>query len=178
METKNKNSITWKESKKRRDEEDAKKNFRNWINNKFPNGYANYNVYHLLLHPWKVFEYWSDQIKYAWQRVFNGFDERAIWSIDYYIADLIVKLLTQFKNHHHGVPSDMFEGMPYEDEQYYTHSEENWKIADEKWCNILQEIIDGFEEYLNSDIHYDCYKSKKFKKSFDLFKKHFVKFWD
>jgi hypothetical protein len=157
---------------------DSKNDFRDWLNNKFPKGYVGYNIYYLLFHPWKIFEYWSDQIKYAWQRVTNGFDERAIWSIDYYIANLIVKLLTQFKERHHGVPSDMFEGMPYEDEQFYTHSEENWKIADEKWCNILQEIIDGFEEYLSNDINYDCYKSKKFKKSFDLFKKHFVKFWD
>lgn len=178
MGTKNKNSITYEELKKRMDEEDSKKNFRNWINNKFPNGYAGYNIYHLLLHPTIVFSHWKNEIKWAWERITKGYDERALWSIDYYIADLIVKLLIEFKNHHHGVPSDMFDGMPYEDEQHYTHSKENWKIADEKWCNILQEIIDGFEEYVNNDINYDYYKSKRFKKSFDLFKKHFVKLWD
>ncbi len=179
MKTKNiEEMTTWEELKKQFAEEDAKKNFKNWINNKFPNGYAGYNIYYLMLHPWKILEYWKNQVKYALQRVFRGWDDRAVWSIDYYIADLIVKLLTQLKNHHYGIPIDMFDGLSYEDENKCAYSEKDQKIADERWCNILQEIIDGFDEYVYNDVNYDCYKSEKFEKSFELFKKHFIKFWD
>jgi hypothetical protein len=42
--------------------EDSKKNFRNWFNKHFK-GYASYNAYYILLHPWEILLEWKRQIK-------------------------------------------------------------------------------------------------------------------
>jgi predicted secreted protein len=179
METKNKPKlITWEELKKQIEEEDSKKNFRNWINNKFPNGYADYNVYYVLFHPWVVIEYWIRHIKYAWQRVFNKYDERVTWSIDWYLTEMLPKWIRELKQNNHGVPMSMFDGM--EHDENYNYSEEDGEIATKKWDNILDNIIEGFEAGRKiQEFDEDNEEMiKKFNDGFDLFKKYFFNLWD
>ena len=52
-----------KEFLKELDEIEKEKTFRNWINKVFPNGYASYNSYYILTHPWEILREWNRQIK-------------------------------------------------------------------------------------------------------------------
>lgn len=154
---------------------------RDWLDNRFPNGIADYRAYYTLTHPWEILRYWKQQIEYAWQRVFRGWDDRAIWAIDMYLAKTIVQMTRELKKMSvKGLPLDVFEGLPYEDERTYSYSEENEKIATERWNKILEDIAEGFEIYLETDGDMQYYddeenvkKTEKFEKAFDLFRTNF-----
>lgn len=80
------------------------------------------------------------QLKWAWQRVFRGWDDRVLWSIDYWLVEHMRIWLRKMQKHKVGVPSWCFE-----DPIGSSHSEEDWRIAKEKWDEILQQMIDGFD---------------------------------
>jgi hypothetical protein len=151
-----------------------------WINNKFPNGLYDYSVTYILTHPWEILHQWKYEIKYAYQRVFRGWDDRAMWGVDMYIAKMIPGMMRQLKEWKQGLPNNVFEGLPYEDENNYSYSEESMIIASERWDKILDEIAEGFEiYYLNSGdmIYYkdeeNLKKTEKYKKAFDLLRENF-----
>jgi hypothetical protein len=163
--------------------EDNKKNFRNWFNKKFPKGYADYAAYYVLMHPWEILRYWKRQTKYAWQRVFRGWDDRVIWSIDYHMGVVIPQWLRTLKVEQHGVPMSMFEGLEEEtlENGAIGYNDENMKIAEERWNKILDEIADGFEAYnkideLSIDEREGAFE--RFNEVFDLFKKYYRDLWD
>ena len=141
------------------------------------------NASYSITHPWKYFEELFRQLKYAWQRVFRFWDDRVIWSIDWYLAKYIPIWMQELKIKKHGVPSEMFEGLPVIDDNY-NYSEESWKIAQDRYDNILDNITDGFESYLLLEEYYgddDEYRKTlrdSFNNGFDLFKKWFGTFWD
>ena len=64
-------------------------------------------------------------VKWAWQRLTRGWDDRIIWSIDYYLARMLPIWLSCLKEVQHGYP-DQFEDS-------------------RKWNEILDVIIGGFE---------------------------------
>lgn len=118
-------------------------------------------------------------IKWGFQRMFRGWDDTMIWSVDYYLATLIPKLVRRLKEVKHGTPIEMFsknskinEGGDVPDEEY--------EKAREKWNKILEEIAEGFEEYKNNQDTTDNsnIELKKFDKAFMLLKKHFGNLWD
>ena len=157
--------------------EDEKKNFRNWINNKFPNGFADYNSYYIITHPWKILDEWMSQLKWAWQRVFRGWDDRAVWSIDYYLSNLIPQLVKKLKEDGVGIPAKMFEGFPHDENGNYGGGVSD--MAMQKWHDILDCIIVGFEIYKNTDYMQDgAEESKAFNRSFDLLREYFSNLWD
>lgn len=158
------------------EEEDKKKNLRNWLNKRFPSGYAGYNIYHILTHPWLVIEEWMLQIKWAWQRAFRGWDDQAIWSIDGYLSKLIPELVGRLRVIKHGIPIDCFDGLDHDEN--YCYSEESEKIASERWNKILDEIVEGFVLYLKDDFYKNEEYQEKFNKSFDMLKKYFGNLWD
>ena len=69
--------ISWDDFTKKMEEEDSKKNFRNWFNKHFK-PYASYNAYYILTHPQQILKEWQCQIKWGWQRLFRGWDDRVI----------------------------------------------------------------------------------------------------
>ncbi len=169
--------------------EDEKKNFRNWLGNKIPNGIAEYHPYHALTHPWLILDYWMRQIKYAWQRVFRGWDDTAVWSIDSYLAKLIPQLVTKLRDDNIGIPTAMFEGLEsipdikvHDETGNFT--DEASDIAHKKWVEVQTKIIEGFEAYLKLDFYPHTDNSeeeelkRKFEEGFDLFRKHFSSLWD
>jgi hypothetical protein len=144
-----------------------------WLNNKFPKGYAGYSAWFILTHPWEILRYWKRETKYAYQRAFRGWDDTAIWGIDIYLSVIIPKMVRELKKlDGRGLPQAVFDGLPYENENTYSYSEENEKIASERWNNILEEIAQGFEAY---DEVYDLNDEaiEKFERAFDLFRLHF-----
>jgi len=164
--------------------EGEKKNFRNWINEKFPQSYAGgYNFYYVMTHPWELLSYWKRQIRWAWQRVFRGWDDRATWAVDYYFANILPQIIRKLKEEKHGIPVQMFDSDPYPVEnEYLGYNDEDMVIAEEKWNKILDEIADGFENYKTIDEVPLAEREKAYQDFFDgafeLFKKYFVNLWD
>ena len=167
------------------DRELEKKNFRNWLNKKLPNGFLGVNMatFYIFTHPWVVLFEWKRQIEWGWQRISRGYDDRVIWSIDYHLAVVIPQWLRTLKIKQHGIPMSMFEGL--EEERFENgvigYSDENMKIASDKWGKILDEIADGFEEYNKiDDLPYNEREKafEKFNNVFDLFKKYYADLWD
>ena len=158
---------------------DAKKNLRNWLNNKFPKGYAGYNVYYLLLHPWEIIEEWIRQVKWAWQRVFRGWDDQATFSSDYYFSKQIYEIISDVKKHKDCVPMEVLRKYPTHGENY-EYSDEDFASAIKDWNEILDTIIIGFKDYyddLTSGYSLSPDKGESFNKAFDLFREYFGNLW-
>jgi hypothetical protein len=163
--------------------EDNKKNFRNWFNKKFPKGIfgVDFAAYYVLTHPWVILFEWKHQIKWGWQRISRGYDDRAVWNLNYHLAKIIPQILKKLKEDKVGIPGFCFEGLPYEDENTYSHSEESMKIAEERWDAVLDEIITGFEVYGTLwELPYEQEREeyKKVERALDLLKEHFESLWD
>lgn len=179
--------ITIEELFEKWDEEAKKKNLRNLLDKVFPHGIADYRAYYALTHPWKIVDYCVRQVKYAWQRVFRGWDDTAVWSIDSYLAKQIPELIRKLKKDQHGYPACI---LPEDYEPGATRPEEEEeaieKEAIEKWNNILDSIAEGFEAY----VKYDGFKwndgntkeyeedKKKFETAFQFLIKYFSSLWD
>lgn len=164
------------------DEWDNQKNWlEKFIDNKFPDGFADYRASYSFSHPWKVLEYIWIHIEYTWERVFKGYDRRVIWSIDFYLAKMIPLWIRELKETKYGVPWDMFDNNNLKES--YNPNNDEMKIAQEKFNNILEEIAIGFEsyeEFYNTIPSSENYKKLelKFNNGFELFKKHFSSLWD
>jgi hypothetical protein len=167
------------------DELDAlmKKN-KNFMDDLFPRGICNYNPTYALLHPWKISEYYWQELIYAWERVTKGYDRRVIWSIDWYLSEMIPKWVMELKKTSYGIPSEMFEDSDWDNDkcEYIPGAEDR---AVKKWHDILDQIALGFEchNLINKEslwIQSVGYSelNAEFEKGFDLFKKHFGSFWD
>jgi hypothetical protein len=165
------------EIEKEEKEKNLKILLRNWLDDKFPNGIAEYRAYYTLTHPWIIIGYWKRQIKYAWQRAFRGWDDTALWGIDSYLAKIILQLVRKLKEDNIGIPVSMFEGLPCDEN--YPFSEESVKIAKQRWIEVQDKIIEGFESYLKLDFYPETISPKeeeykrKFEEGFDLFREHF-----
>lgn len=145
-------------------------------------GAFGYNWRYLILHPWKIFEHIFYEIKYAWQRVFRGWDDRMIWGVDSTLAELIPKLLKQLKEVKHGVPISMFDEDDW-DEENYCYKDGSTEKAEKKWDAVLDEIVEGFVYY--NEQKYEAFSEEEMEElktkldcSMDLLKEHFMSLWD
>ena len=108
--------------------------------------------------------------KHWYQRARYGYSYRDCWSIDWYLADIIPKMINQLKENLHGVPGEFIP--------------EDGEVTDkevDKWESILDKIANTFK------LEYEILESyrimtKKEKKSHDegwkLFRKYFGHLWD
>ena len=167
---------------------------RNWLDKRFPSGIAGgCRVYYAS--PWKILRYYKDEIRYAYQRVFRGFDDKASWHIGYYLAKTLPKIIRQLKEEGHGVPMSMYDiknGFSFPEKQLGSIDEngdyietEGDKAASEKWNKILDEIADGFDSYIKYDEKFllpEKYAEdedyQKFQRALDLLKTYFEDLWD
>jgi hypothetical protein len=135
---------------------------------------ADYRASYSLSHPWIIIEYVFRQVKYAYQRVVRGWDDRAIWSIDYYLAKLIPELLKALKKSMPGIPL-----MAFSDEALKRSDNPTGKDVDaaqKKYFQVIDEIIAGFENYYNQDVSLDK-DELIIHKTLDLFRDWFQTFW-
>ena len=150
-----------------------------YLDKRFPNGFCYYNALYTILHPWKIYEYVSEKIIFAWQRVFRGWDDSVIWSIDQYLSEKVPEWIRELKNSEGGIPMIMFEKEDYEENGYDISNEISEKRYKE-YLKILDKIINGFESYAKIHKNFYGYKSKEyeqlerdFNEGFDLFRKYF-----
>jgi hypothetical protein len=99
-----------------------------------------YRPRYYLTHPWEVFSELYLELKWAWQRVFRGWDDRVIWSLDYYLCEHLPQWLRMLKEDKQGCPVEMFSD-PYKTE----YSDEEFDEAKKRWDDLLEEMAQGFE---------------------------------
>ena len=110
-----------------------------------------------------VFRDVKNEIKWAYQRVFRGWDDRVIWSIDYHLAANIPLWLEELKKDQSCPTSIAPEGVDVS-----SFAEEDWDTRKEEWTRIIDSMIDGFraaEDIINKtlpswDIFYDEYEKR------------------
>lgn len=135
-------------------------------------GAFGYNWNYVLTHPHKLIMGTYRECKYAWQRVFRGWDDRVIWGIDFYLAERIPVWLDKLKQDKHGVPATMLPA----DCLYPT--DEEMAVASAKYNTILDEISAGFREYIQAEDEMRDRNQEMIKKSFDLLYEYFPTLWD
>jgi hypothetical protein len=98
-------------------------------------------VNHWLCNPSKV----VFDVKCAYQRVVRGWDDRAVWSVDYWLDDMMPAILRKLKEDKHGVPMSVFPtDAEYIDEDG-NPTESAMDIASARWDEALDKMIAGFE---------------------------------
>ncbi len=84
------------------------------------------------------------EVKFAWQRAVRGYDDRASWSIDYWMAETLPPILRQLKKYAHGVPMQF---LPDDIEI----SNYRVGIGRSMFRQRLEELAQGFEEFKKHD---------------------------
>ena len=140
---------------------------------------------------------WKLELKWGYQRIVKGYDDRATWELDFWLSDNLPKIIREMKSFVHGYPaSNPFQKKRKGDIQ-----------SMKEWKGILEQIAKGFEsagkignnEYMKkvklrkpikdmfgkdsyTDYKFDKKAYNKMKKDFDegikLFHKHFFSLWD
>ena len=112
----------------------------------------------------------TQHLRWTWQRLTWGWDEREVWSLDYTFCQWIVPRLVLLKETKHGVPAFCFDDVTDD-------SDKAFNLAKERWDIILDEMIDGFK------CHDYCWYEKendyaKYKRAKELFCEHLETLWD
>lgn len=158
----------------------------NWIDDGIFKGknIFDYRPSYILIRPHMIVREIGQEIKWAYQRVVRGWDDRVVWSVDCWLNDIMPEILLQLKNDKVGVPVQMFVGMTHGDNYEYT--DEQHDIAKQKWNDELDKMITAFvvAKKLNN-LEYD-YKdkvqeeilTKLFNQGMDSFKEYYFNLWD
>ena len=160
----------------------------NWIDSLFKNkSIAHYRASYSITHPWVVLKDWGYEIKWAWQRIWRGWDDRVVWSIDYHLDEMLPVWLEQLIKVKQGVPMMMFhdEDMITEGKYRGGIKDEAMKLRSKEYDAILQKIADGFRMHRklgDLEFKYDSPEEKaaeaQFDEAFDLFHRFYETFWD
>jgi len=101
-------------------------------------------VWNFFYYPtWRVFDkirYFPKEVKWFYQRGKRGWSDCDSWNIHAHLAEIIPPMLKQMKKNLHGHPVAM-----YEDTSKYEYTEEEEKVAGERWNAVLDTIIKAFE---------------------------------
>lgn len=97
----------------------------------------------------------------------RGYDDTALWSLNYELAKLTVAGCRYMREEGHGYPAEFSE-----------------EIGDgggsEKWQDILLRIEEGFQAWIDEDGYFfdKPQEEAKFKEAMDLYAKWFGALWD
>jgi hypothetical protein len=106
--------------------------FAEWIDKMFDGGIGSYRASYMFSHPWLLVDAGWTEVRYAWQRVFRGWDDRVWWDINGHISHYMPQWIETLRKNTCGHPvTSEFDGMSVDD-------------AHDKWCKILKEMEDGF----------------------------------
>jgi hypothetical protein len=123
------------------------------------------------------------EIRWAWQRVFRGYDDRLVWSLHSEHTRLMLKVLKHFRKTHIGSPI-------IRDKDWKENGEGPGDSAHTFWDKQLDAMIDGFQAQMDiEDLDYADFSSdvekKKYKeliamweKGMKVFVEHYNDLWD
>jgi hypothetical protein len=109
---------------------------------------------------WAIRRFWSNHwlvnprdvyrtVKFAHQRLTRGWDDRAVWSIDWWLDGIMPDMLRRLKKTKHGVPMSMFDGLRVNEHGY--HDAPEYKIAEDRWDACMDKMIAAFEAHRRLD---------------------------
>lgn len=117
-------------------------------------------------------------IKWGFQRIFRGYDDRAYWSLCSYLTEIILPVLKEYRKNKVGIP--MLDGM---ENKTWEEQEAEWdKIVDKMICSF--QIIYDDENCLEIDgTNYDApdwfkKENETVKEGLELFAKYFRGLWN
>lgn len=120
--------------------------FLNWFDNmmyeKFGESkwfYFGYSPHVLLIDQRSILKQLSYEIKWAWQRVVDGVDERASWGVCYWLNETMPKVLRRSILNRHGVPITFYNNP--EDTSTESQTE-----AIRRYEKVMLDLLKGFEE--------------------------------
>lgn len=125
------------------------------------------------------------EVKWAWQRVFRGWDDRVLWSIDSWLSEVMPKILRTFKEIQHGYRGNFTKEDEYVNEKgWILIKQDAEKREIENWNNDIETMIAGFTaakmmigiEY-NGDDEYK-HLEEVFKKGMTAFVDNYFSLWD
>jgi hypothetical protein len=151
------------------DEEDAK-----WYNKYFVIPFQRFI---------QAIEDFPSEAKWFYQRGSRGWSDRSVWSIDAWLVDNLIPMLERLKNNKQGTPSTMFRQKDGVDKDG-NPTDEASVLAEQRWENVLSEIIYGLEcaKTIQNYDYEDKEEVKKLTKSsqrsFELIGKHLFNLWD
>lgn len=124
------------------------------------------------------------EVKWAWQRVFRGWDDTAVWSVDHWLDEIMPDILNTLKLEKYGTPNSIFTKDEMDEDGNV--SEENHKKAHDRWNKELDKMIAGFlasKKLRNLDYNWqDKTEEQAIKNTFDegmqSFVKHYHSLWD
>lgn len=142
------------------------------------------NAYEFFLYG--IPRHWTDgryEIKWAWQRVFKGYDDPSVWSHHSVMSEVTAKMLRELAENKVGCPMDLYDSKNKKDECH-------------KWRSILIKMAEGFEaataidnmDWFTDDENgsYDKRESdkkrkaleKKFDTGMKLYHEYYFNLWD
>jgi len=105
---------------------------------------------------WAVYRFWANhwlcnprsvyrEIKWFVQRGRRGWADCDTWSLDNYLSRWLPDALRHLKTTRHGIPCEMFDGLPTNAEGY--HDDAEFAIAAARWDAIMNKMVAGFEAW-------------------------------
>lgn len=94
------------------------------------------NFIHSFFHKFSTFR----KIKFGYQRLFRGWDDRVLWNVDAYLAQMIPIWLTELKKQE-ACPVLLSSDKP----ETETYDDTDWAANKEEWDAIVDKIVLGFE---------------------------------
>ena len=98
-------------------------------------------------------------IKWFFQRITRGFDDRETWELFYTIAKFLIPRLKRFKEVNNGYPN---------------------RLTEQQWDEILDKMIEAFQlsikEFENGDF-IDKEEEEKIEHGLQLFSRYFLHLW-
>ena len=140
-----------------------------------------YRGTYYLTHPWEWVSDFYLSLKYAYQRSTRGWDDTVVWSIDYHISYYMPIWLRRLKETKQGIPLACFE----KDDLFKTSiSPDEERKAEEKWNEILDKMILGFEaakkidelDFESKSQHEEL--MEQFNLGMMLFQEYYFSLWD
>ncbi len=95
--------------------------------------------WHKIFHPVQMY----DEVRWFIQRGRRGWADCDTWSLDDYLDGWMPDALRYLKEHKHGVPMGMFEGLPTNEHGY--HDNEYFNVAEERWNEVMDKMVAAFE---------------------------------
>ena len=125
------------------------------------------------------------EVKWFYQRGSRGWSDRSAWSIDTWLVDNLIPMLERLERDKHGTPLSMFRKKDGVDKDGNSTDEANI-LAEQRWDNVLREIIYGLKCAKKiEDLDYDYEDkaltkklTKSYQRSFELIGKHLFSLWD
>lgn len=109
------------------------------------------------------------RLRWTWQRATRGHDDPMLWSLSHSLATLTVAGVKEMRKWAHGYPAEF-------SEEYAGEGAGGW----EKWDDILRQIEEGFQAWLDEDgwFHDKPEQEEKFKNGMALYAHWFSALWD